>query len=246
MMNKQRAIQEVSLLMVRRKTRLTMFIIGGAALLTLALIAGAVLFALPKTTNAGVATGTASKAPANSSAQTIQTTNTTTDKAAQPAQQPTPAAPTTVPGQVQVPGNPTPANGGNPAPNPTPANNGNPAPNPTTPPAPQNMNMFAQPLKQYGSDIQHMVAQGLNITDKQLATQLQAGKHLKDIAQAQGVSNTQLQNLISNALQSGFTPAVQGGQLTQAQVSSFVAQMQQDPKMLEQELSIMPLVAHHW
>ena len=106
--------------------------------------------------------------------------------------------------------------------------------------------MFEQPLKQYGSSIQRMVAQGLNISNKQLAMQLQAGKHLKDIAQAQGISNNQLQTLLAHSIQSGFNPAIQIGQLTQTQVSSFVQQAQQNPMLLEQTLSVTPPLPAHW
>ena len=152
-MSKQRAIQEVSLPMARRKTRRTMFIISGATLTALALIAGAILVTYQITINVH---------GAPDSANTIQAT---TKNA---AQQTTPVATANKAAPVQIPGNPTPANNGN-----------------TNAPATQpNTNTFVQPLKLYGPQIQHKVAQGLNISDRALATQLQAGKHLKDIAQA--------------------------------------------------------------
>lgn len=206
------------MLMTRRQTRRPMFIIiiGGAVLMVLALIAGAVLLTYQITINAHAVPGSASTAPASGSANAIQATP-TTNKA---AQQPVPAATATAP--VQIPANPTAS---------------------TTQ---SNANTFAQPLKSYGPQIQHMVAQGLNVPDKELATQLQAGKHLKDIAQVQGISNTQLQTLISTSITNSFAPAVQGGLLTQTQVSSFVTQTQQNPQMLEQTLSIAPPPRPHW
>src|SRR6266487_2486007 len=214
-MSKQRAIQEVSLPMARRKTRRTMFIISGATLTALALIAGAILVTYQITINAHGAIGSALTAPASGSANTIQAT---TKNA---AQQTTPVATANKAAPVQIPGNPTPANNGK-----------------TNTQATQpNTNTFVQPLKLYGPQIQHKVAQGLNISDRALATQLQAGKHLKDIAQAQG---------ISASITSGFAPAIQSGQLTQAQVSSFVTQTQQNPQMLEQTLSVAPPPPLHW
>ena len=210
--------------MARRKTRRTMFIISGATLTALALIAGAILVTYQITINAHGAIGSALTAPASGSANTIQAT---TKNA---AQQTTPVATANKATPVQISGNPTPANNGN-----------------TNTPATQpNTNTFVQPLKLYGPQIQHKVAQGLNISDRALATQLQAGKHLKDIAQTQGISATQLQTLISTSITSAFAPAVQSGQLTQAQVSSFVTQTQQNPQMLEQPLSVAPPPPLHW
>ena len=219
--------------MARRNMKRMVFIAGGVTLLALALIAGAVIVKLPKT----AATGTmpTSQASTNSPAQTtIQGTN-KTDQPAKVAPQPTSAA------KVNTPGQAAPTATGNGQQKTT--TNGN-QPTSTMPAA--TAGMFEQPLKQYGSSIQRMVAQGLNISNKQLAMQLQAGKHLKDIAQTQGVSGNQLQTLLATSIQSGFGPAVQIGQLTQAQVSSFVQQTQQNPMLLEQTLSVTPPQPSHW
>ncbi|HEV2661018.1 MAG TPA: hypothetical protein VGU68_10480, partial [Ktedonobacteraceae bacterium] len=70
--------------------------------------------------------------------------------------------------------------------------------------------------------------------------------HLKDIAQAQGISDNQLKALLATSIQSGFGTAIQIGQLTQAQVSSFVQQTQQNPMLLEQTLSVTPPLPAHW
>jgi|GEM_PF-4505672 hypothetical protein len=229
--------------MARRNMKRMVFIASGVTLLALALIAGAVLVKLPKT----AATGTApvSQASTNSPAQTTIQGTTKTDQPAKVAPQPTsaakvntqtPAAPAaTGNGQQKTTTTSNQLNGNQPTSN---------QPNSTMPAT--TAGMFEQPLKQYGSSIQLMVAQGLNISNRQLAMQLQASKHLKDIAQAQGVSNNQLKTLLATSIQSGFGPAVQIGQLTQTQVSSFVQQTQQNPVLLEQTLSVTPPLPSHW
>jgi hypothetical protein len=229
--------------MARRNMKRMMFIAGGITLLALALIVGAVVIKLPKT----AATGTAptSQASTNSPAQTTIQGTTKTDQPAKVVPQPTSAAkvapqPTSAANvNTQGPVAPTATSNGQQK---TTTNANQPV---ATMPAAA-VGMFEQPLKQYGSSIQRMVAQGLNISNKQLAMQLQAGKHLKDIAQAQGVSNNQLQTLLATSIQSGFGPAVQIGQLSQAQVSSFVRQAQQNPVLLEQTLSVTPPQPSHW
>ena len=224
--------------MARRNMKRMVFVASGVTLLALALIAGAVLVKLPKT----AATGTApvSQASTNSPAQTTIQGTTKTDQPAKVAPQPTSAAKV----NTQTPAAPA-ATGNGQQKTTTTSNppNGN-QPNSTMPAT--TAGIFEQPLKQYGSSIQIMVAQGLNISNRQLAMQLQAGKHLKDIAQAQGVSNNQLKTLLATSIQSGFGPAVQIGQLTQTQVSSFVQQTQQNPMLLEQTLSVTPPLPSHW
>jgi DNA-binding CsgD family transcriptional regulator len=229
--------------MARRNMKRIVLIAGGVTLLALALIAGAVIVKLPKI----AATGTmpTAQASTNSPAQTTIQGTTKTDQPAKVVPQPTSAAkvaaqPTSA-ANVNTQGPAAPIATGNGQQKTT--TNGN-QPTATMPAA--TVGMFEQPLKQYGASIQRMVAQGLNISNKQLAMQLQAGKHLKDIAQAQGVSNNQLQTLLATSIQSGFGPAVQIGQLSQAQVSSFVRQAQQNPVLLEQTLSVTPPQPSHW
>jgi hypothetical protein len=234
--------------MARRNMKRMVFIAGGVTLLALALIAGAVLVKLPKTT----ATGTApvSQASTNSPAQTTIQGTTKTDQPAKVAPQPTSAAKV----NTQTPAAPAATGNGQQKTTTTSNQPNNNQPNGNQPTSNQpnstmpatTAGMFEQPLKQYGSSIQSMVAQGLNISNRQLAMQLQAGKHLKDIAQAQGISTNQLQTLLATSIQSGFGPAVQIGQLTQAQVSSFVQQTQQNPVLLEQTLSVTPPLPSHW
>lgn len=229
--------------MARRNMKRMVFIAGGVTLLALALIVGAVVVKLPKT----AATGTmpTTQASTNSPAQTTIQGTTKTDQPAKVAPQPTSAA------KVNTQTPTAPAATGNDQQKTTTTSN-QPNNNPTTSSQPAStmpaatLGIFAQPLKQYGFSIQLMVAQGLNIPSKQLAMQLQAGKHLKDIAQAQGISDNQLKTLLATSIQSGFGTAVQIGQLTQAQVSSFVQQAQQNPMLLEQTLSVTPPLPAHW
>ncbi|MBV9616094.1 MAG: hypothetical protein JO031_11615 [Ktedonobacteraceae bacterium] len=122
--------------------------------------------------------------------------------------------------------------------------NGNKAPAAAAPP--QNMTVPVVTLKQYVPDIRHMVAQNFNITDKALAQQLQNGMHLKDIAMQHGLSDAQLQSLLSTSISTGFMPAINAGSLTQVQVSSFIQQTQQNPTTLEQQMSILPAPVAHW
>jgi hypothetical protein len=106
------------------------------------------------------------------------------------------------------------------------------APQPTSKPA----GPYVQVLKQYGSSIKNQMAQGLKFTNDQLAMQLQAGKSLSEIATAQGLSATQLQNLIATSLQNGLNPAISSGELTQKQISLLIKRWQKNPKPLERLL----------
>jgi hypothetical protein len=110
----------------------------------------------------------------------------------------------------------------------------------------QNTTIPLVTLKQYVPDIRHTVAQSLNITDKALALQLQGGMHLKDIAMQHGLTNTQLENLLSSSISLGFQPAINTGSLTQMQVSSFIQQTQLNPTTFEQQLSVLPAPVAHW
>jgi flagellar basal body-associated protein FliL len=103
------------------------------------------------------------------------------------------------------------------------------APQPTSKPT----GPYVQALKQYGSGIKSQMAQGLKLTTDQLATQLQVGKSLSDIATAQGLSAAQLQNLIATSLQNGLNPAISSGELTQKQVTLLIKRWQKNPKTLE-------------
>jgi polyhydroxyalkanoate synthesis regulator phasin len=86
-----------------------------------------------------------------------------------------------------------------------------------------------QSLKQYLPGVATQVAQGLHMTANQLMSQLQSGKSLSDIATAQGVSSTQLQTLVTSAIQSVVNKAVSDGNLTQQQAANIMQMLQKNP-----------------
>lgn len=92
--------------------------------------------------------------------------------------------------------------------------------------------VIMQSLKQYLPGIATQVAQGLHLTVGQLEAQLQSGKSLSDIATAQGVSSTQLQTIVTNAIQSAVNQAVSAGNLTQQQATSIMQMLQKNPGAL--------------
>ncbi len=94
-----------------------------------------------------------------------------------------------------------------------------------------------QSLKQYLPGVATQVAQGLHMTANQLMAQLQSGKSLSDIATTQGVSSTQLQTLVTNAIQSAVNKAVSDGNLTQQQATSIMQMWQKNPGVLNHLLN---------
>jgi polyhydroxyalkanoate synthesis regulator phasin len=97
--------------------------------------------------------------------------------------------------------------------------------------------VMIQSLKQYLPGVATQVAQGLHMTASQLMTQLQSGKSLSDIATAQGVSSTQLQTLVTNAIQSTVNKAVSDGNLTQQQATNIMQMLQKNPAALNHLLN---------
>jgi hypothetical protein len=244
--------QEAFLPMVRRKTgNRSLLIISSATVLTLALLAGAVFFLLPKITAANANQSTGTTGQVDNTAHTINATGKTA-QVGQVAVQPKQAAAVTTKTNANAKGNGNAANtvpatsgNNNPAPA-TAANNGNQAASAPAATSQQNLTVPVVTLKQYVPDIRHMVAQSFNITDKALALDLQNGMHLTNIAMQHGLSNAQLQTLLSSSITTGFQPAITTGSLTQAQVSTFIQQTQQNPTTLEQQLSILPPAVAHW
>jgi AraC-like DNA-binding protein len=88
-------------------------------------------------------------------------------------------------------------------------------------------------LAKYRSDLITPVAQGLHLTSSQLTTQLQAGKSLTTIAQAQKVSTSALQTIVLNATKSTLSKAVSAGDITQAQANTFNQFLQKHPAQVE-------------
>jgi polyhydroxyalkanoate synthesis regulator phasin len=94
-----------------------------------------------------------------------------------------------------------------------------------------------QSLKQYLPTLTAQVAQGLHLNASQLMSQLQSGKSLSDIATAQGVSSTQLQNIVTSAIQSVVNKAVSDGNLTQQQATNIMQKLQKHPAVLNRLLN---------
>ncbi len=94
-----------------------------------------------------------------------------------------------------------------------------------------------QSLKQYLPDVAAQVAQGLHMTSTQLVSQLQSGKSLSQIATAQGVSSSQLQTIVTNAIQSTVNKAVSAGNLTQQQATNIMQMLQKHPNALNRLLN---------
>ncbi len=107
---------------------------------------------------------------------------------------------------------------------------------PTPTPIKQNGNVTAKVLKQYAPDIKSQIAQGLKLTPDALTAQLKAGKTLSDVANAQGVSTTQLQTIVANALRTSLKPAVDDGTLTQKQLNNLSKRYEKNPALLDKLL----------
>ena len=94
-----------------------------------------------------------------------------------------------------------------------------------------------QSLKQYLPGVATQVAQGLHMNANQLVSQLHSGKSLSDIAKAQGVSSSQLQTIVTNAIQSAVNKAVSDGNLTQQQATNIMQKLQKNPAALNHLLN---------
>jgi hypothetical protein len=86
--------------------------------------------------------------------------------------------------------------------------------------------------EQYLPGIANQVAQGLHMTVDQLKTQLQSGKSLIQIATTQGVSSSQLQTLVTSAIQNAVNKAGHDGNLTQQQATDIMQMLQKHPGQL--------------
>ncbi len=95
-------------------------------------------------------------------------------------------------------------------------------------------------LKKYRGDIETSVASGLHLTTAQLTTQLQSGQSLSQIATAQHVTTTQLQTIVTNAVQSALNKAVSNKDLTQTQANTFAQMMKSHPQFLAHLLNAHP------
>ncbi len=97
--------------------------------------------------------------------------------------------------------------------------------------------VILQSLKQYLPGVVSQVASGLKMNATQLMSQLQSGKSLSNIATAQGVSSSQLQTIVTNAIQSAVNKAVIDGNLTQQQATNIIQMLQKNPGALNRLLN---------
>lgn len=95
-----------------------------------------------------------------------------------------------------------------------------------------NTKSLAQSLKQYTPNIEQQLASGLKMTPDQLTTAIRSGKSLSQVASDQKVTGSQLDTVISNAIQNGLQPAVSSGTLMQKQVTTLVKRYQKNPDQL--------------
>lgn len=65
---------------------------------------------------------------------------------------------------------------------------------------------------------------------------LKTGKTLSEVASTQGISATQLQTIISNAITSNMQTAINNGTLTQKQVNAIIKRFENKPQTLDSYL----------
>ncbi len=99
------------------------------------------------------------------------------------------------------------------------------------------VNLVTQALRAQRNTIVNQIAQGLKLTPTQLTTELQGGQTLSQIANAQGVSATQLQSIVSTAIQTSLQPSVTSGSLTQKQVQVTIKRLEKQPAALDRFLA---------
>jgi len=99
-------------------------------------------------------------------------------------------------------------------------------------------------IRQYSTNIEQQLAQGLKLTPDQLTTQLRSGQTLTQIATNQKVTGAQFNAVITTAVQNGLQPAVTAGDLTQKQVAGLVKRFQKNPDQLGKLLVVQPHQPH--
>ncbi len=90
-----------------------------------------------------------------------------------------------------------------------------------------------QKFQKYLTNAEAQVATGLHISSSDLTSQVQSGKSLHDIAAAHNVSDTQLKDLLTNAIQNTLKQAVSAGDITQAQADMVKKQLTSNSPMLD-------------
>ena len=84
-------------------------------------------------------------------------------------------------------------------------------------------------LLKYRTNIENQIAQGLHLSSTQLIAQLQAGKSLAQVAQAQHVSTTDLHNLVNNTINATLKQAVSDKTITQQRADAITKFLSKHP-----------------
>lgn len=87
------------------------------------------------------------------------------------------------------------------------------------------------------------IATALHLTPEQITAQLQAGESMTQIATAQGVSASDLQNIELKAYAQLFDVAVKSGDISQKDANQWLQLFQHDPQILE-KMTIMLFLAN--
>ncbi len=106
----------------------------------------------------------------------------------------------------------------------------------TTTPTVKSGTGTAKLVRQSIPAIKAQIAQGLKLTPKQLTAQLRAGKTLNEVAAAQGVSTTQLQTIVTSALETNLKSGVDDGTITQMQLDKLAKRYANNPALLDKLL----------
>lgn len=93
--------------------------------------------------------------------------------------------------------------------------------------------MFPFPNPNYSWIAQDDIASALHLTPRQITEQLKAGKHMTDIAAAQGVSEGQLQGIELKALAGLLDTAVKAGDIDKVQANQWIKQFEQNPQIMD-------------
>ena len=86
---------------------------------------------------------------------------------------------------------------------------------------------------QYSSIAQNDIANALHLDPQQIATQLQDGRGMSEIAAAQGVSASELHNIELKAFVHLFDVEVKSGDMDQQQANEEIQQLQNNPQLLD-------------
>ena len=98
---------------------------------------------------------------------------------------------------------------------------------------PEPVKIFPFVNPQYSSIAQNDIANALHLDPQQIATQLQDGRGMSEIAAAQGVSASELHNIELKAFVHIFDVEVKSGDMDQQQANEEIQQLQNNPQLLD-------------